>query len=157
MGPQGLPPGIDASQLAEWPQRAIGWLIDAIAFVGLWIVFYVLSLVIGFFIGLLGDLCALAIGCFLAYQVGAFGSTPGMRIAGVKCVSIKTGQPLGVGMGFLRWIIHIVASILCLVPFIVDMLFPLWDSQKQTLADKIGGSIVITVPKQPFAIMPKTP
>jgi hypothetical protein len=34
------------------------------------------------------------------------------------------------------------------------MLFPLWDKDKQTLADKIMKSYVIVVPKQPFSITP---
>jgi len=77
-----------------------------------------------------------------------------MRVVGLKCVNMKTGQPLGAGMGVLRWLCHVVADVLCVVPYIVDMLFPLWDAQKQTLADKIVGSVVITVPKQPFSLVP---
>jgi hypothetical protein len=32
----------------------------------------------------------------------------------------------------------------------------LWDAQKQTLADKIVGTVVITAPAQPFSIAPPT-
>jgi uncharacterized RDD family membrane protein YckC len=156
MGNQGLPPGVDASQLADWPTRALGWLVDAIPFLGIWIIFYIISFAVGFFVSLLGDLVALAIGIFLAYQLGTFGSTPGMRLIGLKCVSIKTGQPLGFGMGIVRAIIHWVAFVLCIIPGVVDLLFPLWDSQKQTLADKLISSVVVKVPKQAFSITPKT-
>jgi RDD family len=31
------------------------------------------------------------------------------------------------------------------VPWIVDMLFPLWDSRKQTLHDKVTGALVLEV------------
>jgi hypothetical protein len=42
------------------------------------------------------------------------------------------------------------------VPFIVDMLFPLWDVKRQTLADKIMGTVVLKVPVQGFSLTPKT-
>jgi hypothetical protein len=42
------------------------------------------------------------------------------------------------------------------VPFIIDMLFPLWDSQRQTLADKIMGTVVLKVPPGRFSLTPKT-
>jgi uncharacterized RDD family membrane protein YckC len=156
MGNQGLPPGVDISQLADWPTRALGWLVDAIPFIGIWVIFYIISFAIGFFISLLGDLCALAVGIFLAYQLGTFGSTPGMRLIGLKCVSVKTGQPLGFGMGIVRAIIHWIAFVLCIIPGVVDLLFPLWDGHKQTLADKLISSVVIKAPKEPFSVMPKT-
>ncbi|MGD0810720.1 MAG: RDD family protein [Acidimicrobiales bacterium] len=154
--PQGnymAPPNIPGP-LAEWPQRAIGWLIDFVFFLVPWIVLWVLTIAAGTILfELLGDLYSLALGIFLAYQLGVSGSTPGMRIAGLKCVKAD-GQVLGGGMGVVRAICHWVASILCFIPFVVDMLFPLWDSQKQTLADKVMKSYVIVVPKQGFSITP---
>jgi uncharacterized RDD family membrane protein YckC len=147
------PPNIPGP-LAEWPQRAIGWLIDFVFFLVPWIVLWVLTIAAGTILfELLGDLYSLALGIFLAYQLGVSGSTPGMRIAGLKCVKAD-GQVLGGGMGVVRAICHWVASILCFIPFVVDMLFPLWDSQKQTLADKVMKSYVIVVPKQGFSITP---
>ncbi len=59
-------------------------------------------------------------------------------------------------MGIVRAIIHWIAFVLCIIPGVVDLLFPLWDSHKQTLADKLISSVVITAPKEPFSIMPKT-
>jgi uncharacterized RDD family membrane protein YckC len=34
----------------------------------------------------------------------------------------------------------------------IGWLFPLWDAKKQTLADKIMGTVVVTAPKQGFSI-----
>lgn len=154
--PQGnyMPPPNVPGPLAEWPQRAIGWLIDFVFFLVPWIVLWVLTIAAGTILfELLGDLYSLLLGIYLAYQLGTTGATPGMRIAGIKCVKAD-GQVLGFGMGVVRAICHWVAGILCVIPFVVDMLFPLWDKDKQTLADKIMKSYVIVVPKQPFSITP---
>jgi len=156
-GPQSnMVPGAPGP-LAEWPQRALGWLIDLLFTLVPWVVLFVLTQAANTrAFELLGDLVALAIGVWFAAQLGQYGSTPGMRVIGLRCVSLKTGQPLGVGMGIVRWLLHVVADILCVVPYIVDMLFPLWDAQKQTLADKIIGSVVLKVPSEGFSLVPKT-
>ena len=65
---------------------------------------------------------------------------------------IQTGQPIGAGMGVVRAIAHFVDGIICYVGY----LWPLWDAQKQTLADKIMKTVVITAPKQAFSITPPT-
>jgi uncharacterized RDD family membrane protein YckC len=121
-----------------------------------WLILYILTLAAGTIIfQLLGSLWGLVVGIFFAVQLGQSGSTPGMRMAGLKCVNKSTGQVLGGGMGFVRALVHWVLAILCFVPFVVDMLFPLWDAQKQTLADKVLGTVVVTVPKEGFSITPK--
>jgi hypothetical protein len=45
-----------------------------------------------------------------------------------------------------------VDSIICYVGY----LFPLWDQQRQTLADKIMSTVVVVVPKQAFSLTPPT-
>jgi len=107
------------------------------------------------FFGILAFLWGLAVIIFCGMQVGQYGSSPGMRVAGLRCVKADTGQFIGSGMGILRGLIHLVASWLCFIPFVIDMLFPLWDSQKQTLADKMVGTVVQTAPKQGFSITPR--
>jgi uncharacterized RDD family membrane protein YckC len=77
-----------------------------------------------------------------------------MRVAGLKCVKADTGQLLGGGMGFVRALLHWIAAVLCFVPYIVDMLFPLWDAKRQTLADKIISTVVIKVPPTGFSLTP---
>ena len=64
-------------------------------------------------------------------------------MAGVKLVKEVTGQPIGMGMAFVRDLAHIVDSLICYVGW----LFPLWDAKRQTLADKMLGTVVVTVAK----------
>jgi uncharacterized RDD family membrane protein YckC len=141
-----------AGQLATWGPRALGWLIDfAIVFVVLLVFTVILGHVSGVF-AVLGDLAGIAIGIFLAVQVGNVGQSPGMRVVGVKCIGQATGQTIGGGMGIVRGLATILNTIICYVGWF----FPLWDAQKQTLADKVMSTVVINVPKQKFSIMPPT-
>jgi uncharacterized RDD family membrane protein YckC len=151
-----MPPPNVPGPLAEWPQRALGIVIDlAIIWVPSVIV-YIIGGAIGGAIGVLLILVAWLYGLvgwvFFAIQVGNTGASPGMRIVGLRCVGIQTGQPIGAGMGVVRAIAHFVDGIICYVGY----LWPLWDSQKQTLADKIMKTVVITTPKQAFSITPPT-
>ncbi len=86
----------------------------------------------------------------MAWQVGETGQSPGMRVVGLKCVQNQTGQVLGFGMGVVRGLANIINSIICYIGW----LFPLWDNQRQTVADKIMSTYVVTVPKQPFSLLP---
>ncbi|HTV12793.1 MAG TPA: RDD family protein [Acidimicrobiales bacterium] len=150
-----MTPGVPGT-LADWPQRALGLLIDWVVgwgpLVVLWVfgaainvdVIYVLFLLVGW-------IYSLAVFVYFGMQVGQFGSTPGMRVIGLKCVSKSTGQAIGAGMGIARAFVHIVDSIICYVGW----LFPLWDAQRQTLADKIMGTLVVKVPAEGFSITPK--
>ena len=126
-------------QLAEWPQRALGGLID---FIGPSIVANVIGRIIPV-LGILLSLAALGWGIYNAYLNGSTGQSFGKKIAGLKVVGEQTGQVIGGGMGIVRWLCHIVDSAICLVGW----LFPLWDAKKQTIADKIIKTVVITVPK----------
>jgi uncharacterized RDD family membrane protein YckC len=69
---------------------------------------------------------------------------------GLKCVSQTTGQTIGAGLGFVRYLATFLNGIICYVGW----LFPLWDAQRQTLADKVMTTVVITVPKQSFSLTP---
>ncbi len=46
-------------------------------------------------------------------------------------------------MSFVRAILHILDALPCLIGY----LWPLWDSKRQTFADKIMGTVVIDQPK----------
>lgn len=147
--------------LAEWPPRALGFVIDgavgAVLVIAGLILGAILSiashnlLVLGYAVGWLASL---AWSVLVAVQIGQTGTSPGMRVAGVRCISKTTGAPIGVGMSILRTLVHAGLYFLCVVPYIVDMLFPLWDPEKQTLADKIVGTVVVNAPKQRFSVQP---
>ena len=48
-------------------------------------------------------------------------------------------QPIGPGWSFLRYVLHIVDAIPCYLGYF----WPIWDSHKQTFADKIMHTYVI--------------
>jgi uncharacterized RDD family membrane protein YckC len=74
-------------------------------------------------------------------RAGKTGQSIGKSLVGLRLVDQTTGQPIGAGKAFLRDICHIVDAIICYIGF----LFPLWDKQRQTLADKIVGTLVTKV------------
>ncbi len=110
------------------------------------------SSALGTIVFILGYVGIFVISVWFSVQVGQIGASPGMRVTGLRCVSVRTGQPIGGGMGFVRSLAHVVDSLICYIGW----LFPLWDSQKQTIADKLVGTVVINAPKQPFSIAPRT-
>jgi uncharacterized RDD family membrane protein YckC len=129
-------PAAAPGQLAEWPQRALSGLID---FVGISIISNVVALSsrpLGNLIGLLGFAFAL----YNAYLNGSTGQSIGKKVVGTRVVSEATGQPIGGGLGIVRYFAHIIDLVICFVGF----LFPLWDAKKQTIADKVMKTVVIT-------------
>jgi len=135
--------------LADWGTRALGFLIDFVMLFAVLIVSVVLGR-ISVALLLLGYLAFLALSIWFSVQVGQTGQSPGMRVMGLRCVGAQTGQPIGGGLGFLRSLVHVVDSLICYVGW----LFPLWDQRRQTLADKIMGTVVVVVPKQGFSLAP---
>ncbi len=75
----------------------------------------------------------------LSLLSGKSGATPGRKVAKTRLVDARTGQPIGVGKTFLRYICHFIDYVLCFVGW----LFPLWDTKRQTLADKVLATCVI--------------
>jgi uncharacterized RDD family membrane protein YckC len=142
--------------LADWGTRAIAILIDWVAIVVVVILGFVLSAIISAVSSTLGALFSLVfylaylgVWLYMGYLVGLKGRSPGMAIMGLKCVSEETGQVIGAGQGVIRSIAHIVDNIICYVGW----LFPLWDAKRQTLADKIMKTVVLSdQPKEAFSI-----
>ena len=70
---------------------------------------------------------------------------------GVRAVRDETLGTLGYGRalaravleGFLR-LLNLLFFLLGLI-WVLDMLFPLWDKKRQTLHDKVAGSVVLSV------------
>jgi uncharacterized RDD family membrane protein YckC len=147
------PPGPPAGSLADWAPRAGGLLLDSLIGFAILVVGIIVGAILGAVASALGALVLiLTYVALLAYEViqiikqGRTGQTIGQKIVGLRLVNERTGQPIGGGMAFVRSIAHIVDSLICYVGW----LFPLWDTKRQTLADKIVGTVVVTVPKQPF-------
>jgi uncharacterized RDD family membrane protein YckC len=71
------------------------------------------------------------------------GQTPGKRALGIRVVSDMTGEPIGYGRAFGRYVMTVVFGFLLMIPWLLDYLWPLWDRKNQSLHDKIVGSVVV--------------
>ncbi|HRW19317.1 MAG TPA: RDD family protein [Dermatophilaceae bacterium] len=69
---------------------------------------------------------------------GRTGESWGKSKVGIRVVSMRDGQLIGVGNNFLRQLCHIADGVAY-----VGYLWPLWDQLKQTFADKIMSTVVI--------------
>jgi uncharacterized RDD family membrane protein YckC len=136
-GPPGYAP--PAGNYANWLQRVGAYLIDVIP----------VAILIG--IGRATGNGAI-FGLFLIlgiavtaynrwYLAGKTGQSWGKKVLNLSLISENTGQPIGAGMAFLRDICHWIDSLICYVGW----LFPLWDSKRQTIADKIIKTVVVPV------------
>ena len=122
---------------AEWPQRVLSALIDTVGpFIVASFFYYGVSRPLGAVIWL----AAVVWGIYNAYLGGQTGQSYGKKIIGTRLVLEATGQPPGGGLGIGRYFLHIVDSIPCYVGY----LWPLWDSKKQTFADKLLKTVVVT-------------
>ena len=125
-----------AGAYADWPKRALSGLID----------WFAPGLLAGLIyrgstgIGLVLYLAALAWALYNAYLGGSTGQSYGKKIAGTRLISETTGMPPGGGLGIGRHFVHILDAIPCYLGF----LWPLWDSKRQTFADKVLKTVVVT-------------
>ncbi len=85
---------------------------------------------------------AISLAFFLYNSVvrqGRTGYSFGKTLVGIRLVKHSTGQPMGALLCFVRQIAHYVDSLVCYLGW----LWPLWDTKRQTLADKIMGTVVV--------------
>jgi len=73
----------------------------------------------------------------------ARGQSVGMMALGVRAVDAVTGAPIGHARALARGVFEYLLFLLLFAPWIVDMLFPLWDPRRQTLHDKVTNTVVI--------------
>jgi uncharacterized RDD family membrane protein YckC len=136
--------------LANWPQRVGAYLID-----------YLIAAIPAFLAVILfsgtdpGETPSAGAGlvAFLLYLVslaiwiynraimmGRTGQSWGKQVLNLRLVRMADGQPMGGGMCFLRDLAHILDALPCYIGF----LFPLWDARRQTFADKIVSTVVLS-------------
>jgi len=75
----------------------------------------------------------------------ARGQTLGMMIVRVRVVDANAGGPIGMGRALGRAAFEYVLALVLFLPWVVDMLFPLWDQRRQTLHDKVTNAVVVRV------------
>lgn len=132
--------------LAEWADRAVALVIDLLMVVGLYVVVLIVAAIIGVvsdtlgtLVALLGNLVLSLYGIYLGFLEGAKGQSPGKALRGLKVVKIADGQVLGGGMGIVRRLAHFLDSLVCFIGWFL----PLFDAQKQTIADKLVQTVVL--------------
>lgn len=96
-------------------------------------------------IGLVFQLVALGWQIYSRWVLGGrTGQSVGKRMFKITLVSQDTGRPIGVFNAFARDLLHIVDGMAY-----VGYLWPLWDEQRQTFADKIARTVVLDRPDAP--------
>jgi uncharacterized RDD family membrane protein YckC len=76
--------------------------------------------------------------------MGVTGQSWGKLLTRTRLVSARTGQPLGVGRTIVRDMCHAADFVL-----VIGSFFPIFDRRRQSFADKIAGSVVINVRRDP--------
>jgi len=71
------------------------------------------------------------------------GQTVGMMAVGVRAVDIGNGESIGYVRAVWRAFFEYLMAVLLFIPWIIDMLFPLWDPMRQCLHDKFSRTLVI--------------
>ena len=130
------------SPLADWGTRAIGFIIDYLPII-------ILNALSFWSTGLraIGGLIGIGYWIYMGYLDGLTGQTPGKAMQGIRLVN-QQGGLIGAGAGIGRKFLHILDAI-CFVGF----LLPIVDSQRQTFADKLMTTYVVTgAEKKPFAV-----
>jgi uncharacterized RDD family membrane protein YckC len=128
---------LTTAQYASWIQRVGAYLIDFAPPVIVALIFVRISVAIFMIVWLAG------LGWTIYnrwFQAGTTGQSLGKKVLNMRLVSEETGQPIGPLMAFVRDICHFVDGIICDIGY----LFPLWDAKRQTIADKIVKTVVVT-------------
>jgi uncharacterized RDD family membrane protein YckC len=76
------------------------------------------------------------------WRQGARGQSWGKSITGLRTVDADTMRPIGGPRGLLRWLVDTILGAVWILQ-LLNYLWPLWDSRRQTWADKVAGSVVL--------------
>jgi uncharacterized RDD family membrane protein YckC len=150
------PAGSDASAsgegiaLADYAHRAFGYFIDWV------LVLIVAQVALSQTDFSIGAKMACAYGLRFVYATLLLtyldGQTLGMKALGTRCVCDDRSTPLSLARAAYRQVAAELMAVSAafrtlgafgLVPPLADLLWPLWDSQNQTLHDKVAGTVVV--------------
>jgi uncharacterized RDD family membrane protein YckC len=79
---------------------------------------------------------------YLTVLLGSSGKTVGNRAVSTITVDGQTGGPITYGRAFVRAAVQILLQV-TVIGGLLDVLWPLWDQQNQTLHDKAVGTLVL--------------
>ncbi len=166
--PQGIP-GPGGQNYALWADRVLAALIDgALIMAGVILLYFVIAVIGGIGSAALGAISQDAGGIFgfgacctffilpplatllvnlynKVYLISSRGYSIGQGIMNLK-VLMADGSPVSLNTSILRALVQLGLGV---VPFLgwilipLDLLFPLWDPQHQTLHDKAVGTVVV--------------
>ena len=98
---------------ANWGQRFLGTLVDGLVFVVPYIVVIVGGASRTWAVAIIGYLALIGLEIWQLIREGRTGQTVGKQAVGIRLVREVDGQPLGVGMAFVRRLAHFLDSIAC--------------------------------------------
>ncbi|WP_446211786.1 RDD family protein [Micromonospora sp. IBSANI012] len=134
---------------ANWPTRAGAYLIDGLIASPFFLLARIFEPTVDPTTGATSGNQALFVLFFLPgvllvgynrwYLGGKTGRSWGKKALGVSLLRESTGQPIGMGKAFLRDLAHVADTLTCYIGW----LFPLWDTKRQTFADKIVKTVVV--------------
>lgn len=131
------------SPLASWGTRALGFIIDAAPVWILQLIFFRSDT-----INILISLVSIGYIAYIGHLEGISGQTPGKAMMGIKLVN-QQGGLIGSGAGIGRKFVHILDNIVCFLGW----LLPIVDSKRQTIADKVMSTYVVSgLEKKPFSV-----
>lgn len=145
--PGGPVPGV---ALASWIQRVGAYFVDALLLLPGYVLIMAGSMMTdpatqaptasGALVVLLGVLFTLGFSIWNTFvRQGRTGWSLGKQALGIRLLSERTWQPIGAGLAFVRQLAHILDTLACYLGW----LWPLWDSKRQTFADKVMTTVVI--------------
>lgn len=83
---------------------------------------------------------------------GRTGQSVGKRLMGIWLVHRSTGRPIGTLDAFVRDLLHVLDGLGG-----IGYLWPLWDEERQTLADKVAETVVVRTPVAPLTALERRP
>lgn len=127
---------------AHWGTRVLATLVDSLVLLVAYIPAVIGAAIgdtVGVILSLIGFAVIIGVVIWMLMQEGKTGQTIGKRTMGIRLLRESDGQPLGVGMAFVRRLAHFLDGAACYIGY----LWPLWDDKKQTFADKVCSTVVV--------------
>ncbi|MFD7615195.1 RDD family protein [Streptomyces sp. NPDC059828] len=134
-------------ELAHWGLRFGAYLLDMLIIVGPYYLLAGIGVAIsssandgGFAVlGILGFVYLIGMFFYQLYLEGTTGQSIGKKALKIRLLKEADGSTLGFGMAFVRKLAHFLDSLACYLGW----LWPIWDSKKQTFADKVCSTVVV--------------
>ena len=136
------------ANLADPVKRIVAALIDGGIVVAIIIVVIILAALLGNVSGglaalvlIVGYIAAFAFSIYnMVVTQGNTGQTIGKKMQGIKVVGEATGQPLGVGGAFIRYLVHSFIDGICFAGYIYGFFI---NPKRQTVGDIVAKSYVV--------------